>query len=244
MSSRFPSSAFPLFFSTVTHMSAPPGLWRNLMGHLGGGGPGWNETGVPSSGGGSNPSTGPDGINAGQLQPNNRAANMAAGVPYQLVPAYPPFVRLANDPSIVYFVRFRSVIFGGNGVTAGVQAAQTIYFSVPTIIIARTGSAFDASDAGLPVGRTALQTFRTQFYRGGASTDLIDAGGGGQNTNPAVTVLAENLLGTASQPALLPGNGLFFDNGTWLNIACTTLIDNIEAHVSVWTIEEYGPARG
>lgn len=199
------------------------------------------ELGVPSTGQNARPGTGPGGINAGQLQPDSRAGNMAAGVPYQMVPAYPPFVRLANSPDIAYFPRFRSLVFGGNAVLAA-TTVQQVQFSVPTIILARTGSAYDASGAGLPVGRTGLQLFRVQFSRVGSSTDLIDAGAG--NAAPNITVLAENVLGPAGLPGFFQGNGLFVDTGGFINVTCQILLNNVEAHVSLLCLEEYGPSRG
>lgn len=211
--------------------------WRNTF-HPGG----FASLGVPTNGGNNNPGTGPDGINAGQLQPNARSRNMDAGVPYQLVPAYPPFVRIANDPNIVYFVRFRTLVFGGNAVVAA-TTTNPIYFSVPTIIIARTAAAYDASGAALPVGLNSLDLFKIQFARAGSSSDLIDAGAGG-NTAPNVTTLGSALLGTGQLPALIPGQGLFVDTGSFINVTCQILRNNVEVNVSVWTIEEYGPARG
>jgi len=211
--------------------------WRTTF-SPGGHGP----LGVPTSGGNTNPGTGPDGINAGQLQPDSRGRNMAAGVPYQLVPAYPPFVRIANDPNIVYFVRFRTIVFGGNGVAAATTTLP-IYFSVPTIIIARTAAAYDASDAALPVGRNSLDLFKIQFARAGSSSDLIDAGAGGQQA-PNITVLGSSIMGTGQLPALIPGTGLFVDTGAFINVTCQILRNNVEVHATVWTIEEYGPARG
>ena len=211
--------------------------WRSIFaGELGATG-----LGIPSAGVQSSPGTG-GGQNAGQLEPNSRAANMAAGVPYKLVPVYPPFVRIADDPNIVYAFRSRSLIFGGNGVAAA-TTTQQFQFSLPTIIIARTGSAFLANDVGMPVGRTSLQLARVQMFRAGSQSDLIDAGGGGVN-NPAVTVLAECLLGTAGLPALIPGNGLFVDTGSFLNVTAQLLINSTELHFCIWALEEYGPARG
>lgn len=197
--------------------------------------------GIPSAGSASTPGTG-GGANAGQLQPDARFRNVEAGVPYQLVPAYPPFVRLANDPRIVYFPRYRTLVFGGNGVAAAVLPVQTYLFSVPTIILARTGAAIDASDTALPVGRASLDTFRVQFFRGGATSDLIDAGSG--QAGATVLALGSTILGTAAQPALIQGNGLFCDNGMFLSVNCQTLINNIEAHITIWCLEEFGPARG
>jgi len=199
------------------------------------------DLGVPSTGQSSRPGTGPNAINATQLAPDSRAANMAAGIPYQMVPAYPPFVRLANSPDVVYFPRFRSLVFGGNGVAAA-TTTQQVQFSVPTIILARTGSAYDASGAGLPVGRSSLQLFRVQFSRVGSQTDLIDAGAG--NVAPNITVLAENVLGTAALPGFIPGNGTFVDTGGFINVTCQILLNNTEAHVTLWCLEEYGPVRG
>ena len=98
--------------------------WREAFARMGdANGLGAAPLGVPSSGAGTNPGTA-GGQNAGQMEPNSRARNQEAGVPYQLVPAYPPFVRIANDPSIVYFPRFRTLIFGGNG-AAGKSGART-----------------------------------------------------------------------------------------------------------------------
>lgn len=200
--------------------------------------------GVPSSGAGAgSPGAGPNGINEGQLQPNSRAANMIAGVPYEFLPAYPPFVRIANSRDIVYFPRFRTMTYHGNGTAANTTVTNQFVFSLPTIIIARTAAAIDASGANLPIGRSSLDTFRAQMFRAGSQQDLIDAGGGG-NQNPSTTVLGSSIFGTAAQPALIPGNGLFVDTAGFLNLTVTNLIANIEVHVTLWCLEEYGPARG
>lgn len=198
--------------------------------------------GVPSTGGASRPGTGPGGIDEGQLQPNSRARNLEAGVPYQLVPAYPPFVRMANDPNIVYFPRFRTLTFGGNGVAAA-QTTQQFQFSLPTIILARTAAAIDASGAGLPVGRDSLDTFAVQFARTGSQSDLVDAGGGGA-ANPTFNALGSALLGTARLPGFFQGNGYFVDTGGFLNVTCQILINNIRVDITIWCLEEYGPSRG
>lgn len=169
---------------------------------------------------------------------------MEAGVPYQLVPAYPPFVRIANNANIIYMCRTRTLIFGGNGTVANTSQTQQFQFSLPTIIIARSGAAIDASDAGLPVGRQGLDLFTVQFFRvGTGSSEFIDAGGGGA-ANPAVTVLGSTVLGTAANPSFFPGTGLFADTGGFINVTVTTLRANTLAHVTIWCIEEYGPARG
>lgn len=217
--------------------------WKTIFGATGAPtmGSGGSHLGAPSSGAAYAPGTGPGGMNAGELHPNSRAANMAAAVPYQLVPAYPPFVRLANSHDIVYFPRYRTLIFGGNGVVAGTTTQQW-QFSVPTIVIGRTAAAIDASGAALPVGRDSLDTFLVQMFRAGSTSDFLDAGGGG-NANPSVPTLGSALLGTAAQPALIQGNGLFVDTGGFLNCTCQTLINNILVHVTIWCIEEYGPAR-
>lgn len=197
------------------------------------GAPAMVSTGVPGSG--------PNGSNRGQLEPNSRIANIADGVPYQLVPAYPPFVRLANSRNVAYFPRFRSLTFGGSATAAG-TTTQLLQFSLPTIVFARSGSAFLADDTDLPVGRTGLQTFALQCQRTGGVGDLLDVGGG--NTGPSFLALAENLLGPAGLPALVPGMGWFFDTGTSLNTTVQILLDNVRADVTFWCIEEYGAPRG
>ena len=197
--------------------------------------------GVPSSGQVTAPGTG-GGQNAGQLEPNSRAGNMAAGVPYQLVPAYPPFVRIANDPNIVYFPRNRTLTFGGNTVAAA-TTTQQYQFSLPTIIIARTAAAIDASGAGLPVGRNSLDTFAVQMFRAGSQSDLWDAGGGGA-ANPSFNALGSVLFGSASLPALVVGNGYFVDTGGFVNVTCQILINNVRVDISIMCLEEFGPGRG
>lgn len=225
-------------------MSAP-WSWRNFLrpsadGKIPADAFGAEDLGMPSSGGRAAPQAPSGGQNGYQLEPDSRARNMAEGMPYQLVPAYPPFVRLANNPNILYFPRFRTITFGGNGVAAA-TTTQTIQFSLPTIVMARTGSAFLASDAALPVGRTALQTFALQFVRAGAMNDMVDTGAG--NSAPAFNAIAENLLGPASLPAFFPGTGLFFDTGSFLNVTCQILLASIRADITIWCLEEYGPGR-
>lgn len=204
---------------------------------LGNAPPGAAHLGTPS-GGGSTPAQGGGG---GSLDPNTRAGNVAAGVPYQLVPAYPPWLRIANDPSIVYFPRLRTATFNAAGSAAGLDQTLTMIVSVPTIVLARTAAAITTTSAALPVGRASLDTFTAQVFRSGSSSDLVDAGWGGQN--PAVMALGSTLFGTAAQPMLVPGNGLFVDTGGLLSCRIVTLIDAIRVDVTFWCIEEYGPGR-
>lgn len=197
--------------------------------------------GIPSAGNGSMPGTGPDGINAGQLHPNSREQNMLAGVPYQYLPVYPPFARLAADPGILYFTRFRYLLFDASALAASPLPTQQLLFSNPTIVLARTAAAYQTDDDDLPVGRSSLDCFTTQWFRSGATTDLIDAGAGLAATS---LVLGSCVMGDARQPALIPGNGIFFDTGTYCNVSIATLIDHMVVHVCAWCLEEYGPARG
>jgi hypothetical protein len=113
---------------------------------------------------------------------------------------------------------------------------------VPTIIIARTAAAYTTTGVALPVGRASLDTFTAQMFRAGSSTDLFDAGWGG--TNPSILVTGSSIFGTAAQPMLIPGNGLFLDNGGLFSARVVTLLDAIRVDISLWCIEEYGPARG
>lgn len=213
--------------------------WRDLMPRAGY--PGAQNFGVPSSGANSVPGTA-GGQNAGQLEPNSRAANMAAGVPYQLVPAYPPFVRIANDPNIVYFPRFRTIPFFGSGTLANATQTQQFQPQGPTIIIARTAAAYLPTGTDLDVGRNSLDTFTVQFYRTGAIQDFIDTGGAGAGTS--VQTLGSSIFGTGGLPALIPGSGLFIDTGGLLNVTCTALVADVTVHITIWCIDEYGPSRG
>lgn len=228
---------FPFLFEV------PVSIWRNALGAFGGGQPLAQapSLGVPSSGAVSRPGTG-GGIDAGQLEPHSRARAMEAGVDFQFVPAYPPFVRIANNPNIVYFARMRTMVFGGNGVAAA-TTTQQYTFTYPTIVIARSGAAILADGAtGLPVGRSSLDTFKVQMFRSGSMSDIFDAGAG--NAGPQTLALGSAVLGTAAQPALIQGNGLFVDTGGFLNVICQTLYANLEVHHTIWCLEEYGPARG
>lgn len=183
---------------------------------------------------------GQSGINQNSLDPNSRAENMANGIPYQLVPVYPPFVRMANDPNIVYFPRYRSFRFGANGTVAG-TTTQTMNTGLPTYVIAMTGTAFDAGNAALPVGRTSLQLFSFQISTGQGSQDLLTVGGG--NTTPNFNVVAENILGTGGLPGFVPCTGLFIDTATPLNVTCQILRDNVQADITFWCIEEWAAPR-
>lgn len=210
--------------------------WRSLFANSGAG-----SFGVPSTGPATTPGTA-GGQNAGQLEPNSRMANMAAGVPYQLVPAYPPFVRIANDPNILYFPRFRTLSFFGPGTAANATATGQYQFQNPTIILARTAAAFLPTGTALDVGRNSLDTFRAQMFRTGAIQDFIDAGAG--NAGPNFQALGSTIFGTAQLPALIPGTGVFVDTGGFLNVNVTALIANVTVDITIWCIEEYGPARG
>lgn len=199
--------------------------------------PGAANLGLPSSGGQGLAQGG-----AGSLDPNTRADNVARGVPYQLVPAYPPWVRIANDPSIVYFPRLRTATFNAAGAAAGADATLTMIVSVPTIVLARTAAAVKTTGVALPVGWLPLDTFTAQVFRAGSSTDLVDAGWGG--ANPAVLAIGSAIFGSAAQPMLIPGNGLFIDTGGLLSCRVVTLLDAMRVDVTFWCLEEYGPARG
>ena len=216
--------------------------WKGIFAS-GGQGPMGNPShlgspGVPTA----NPGDGPGGINAAQLNPNSRSQNMADGMKYQLVPAYPPFIRIANDDRVLYFPRFRTLTFGGTGALAGQTFNDQWQFSLPTIIIARTAAAITVNAAALGVGRSSLDTFKCQVFRVSGAQDLIDAAGGG-NTGTNVQTLGSALWGTAQLPALIPGTGLFVDTGSYLGVTGTILVAEVQVDLVLWCVEEYGPGR-
>lgn len=196
------------------------------------------DLGVPGQGGGTQPGTA-GGMQSGELHPHDRRGAIMDGVEYRRVPVWPPFANLAADNRIAYQVRFRWITFGGNGIVAGPQAPQPWLFSQPTIIIGRVAAAVDDSGAALPVGRQGLDCFTSFWVRIGGN-DAIDA------TQPAMgtPMLGSALYGTAQLPALMPGNGLFFDRGSALQANVTTLLPNIRADIGIICLEEYGPPRG
>jgi hypothetical protein len=188
--------------------------------------------GVPGQASGAHPGTA-GGVNAGQLHPHDRRTAIAEGVVYRRVPVYPPFANLAEDNRIAYQVRFRRLTFAA--AAAATLPPQVMPFSQPTIIIARTAAAFRTDDVGLPVGRNALDIFAAFFVRVGGN-DSID----GDQT----PTLGSAIFGDARQPALFPGNGLFFDRGGNLSVTCQTLLANVRVDIVVWCLEEWGPPRG
>lgn len=162
-------------------------------------------------------------------QQHKRADLVNAGYAFRRVPIYPPFANLCADPRVVYIAKPRPVWFGGNGVAAGAFGPTQLQFSEPTVIYARTGGAYDASGADLPVGRTGLDCFETYNQR--VNGDLLDG--------TTIPILASAILGSGGLPGLFGGNGIFFERGTQINVFCTTLIANIRAVIVYWTIEEY-----
>lgn len=199
---------------------------------------GMPDFGIPGERGGNQPGTA-GGQNAGQLRPHDRKGAILDGVEYRRVPVWPPFANLAADNRIAYQVRFRWITFGGNTVAAGPQAPIPFQFSQPTIIIGRVAAAIDASGAATPVGRQSLDLFTSFWIRIGGN-DAIDS------TQPAMgtPMLGSALYGNGQLPALMPGNGLFFDRGSALQVNVSTLINNVRADIGIICLEEYGPPRG
>jgi hypothetical protein len=146
------------------------------------------------------------------------------------VPVYPPFANLALDPNVVYLGRMRSVRFGGNGMAAQTFAPQPFQFSIPTIMLARSGGAYLADDSALPVGRADDTIWAAYFQRVG-SNDLLD----GDST----PTLARCSFGTGASPTLYPGNGVFFDRGSSLFVYCQSLVANAAITITIWCLEEY-----
>ena len=168
------------------------------------------------------------------VQAHQREDAIEAGVKYRRVPIYPPFANLARDPNIVYLIRFRPLFFAGNGIALGVQPQQTVLFSQPTIVFARSMAAIAADDAALPVGRDGRDTCAIWTQR--TSGDLIDGA--------SQPILGSALYGTGGEPALFAGNGLFFRSGASMVVNCQTLINNIRVDFVLWTLEEYGTQAG
>ena len=196
----------------------------NEMGDLGDpyGVPGQRQAAAPSPG-------------QGAPAPWQREDAMQQGVPYRRVPIWPPFANLARDPNVLYLIRFRPLLFGGNGVAAATLAPQQINFSQPTIVFARSAAAVIADYAtGLPVGMNSLDTFASTFSR--TQGDQLDG-----TTTP---ISGSAIYGNGRMPALYAGNGLFFNNGSTLIVNCTTFLNNVRVDIVLWTIEEYGTPRG
>jgi len=195
----------------------------------------YEQFGVPGGLQNTNPGTGPGGINAGTLHPYSRRDGHANGEIWERTPIYPPFAKM--NQNCVYQPKTYTLIFGGNAVAAGVQLAQQLRFSNrPVIVYGRTAQAWLADGADLPVGRTEGTIWKSRINRTGQITDLIDV----VPNSTSAQVAGGCLFGVAGLPNLFAGNGLFFDTGYWMDVEVQTLIDNVEVHITFFTIEEYG----
>ncbi len=174
------------------------------------------------------------GSGRGAPMPWQRDDAMQQGIEYRRVPIWPPFANLAKDPNVLYLIRYRPLLFGGNGIAAAALAPQTIRFSQPTIVFARSAAAVIADYAtGFPVGMNPLDSFGATFSR--PTGDQLDG------TTTAISGSA--LYGNGRFPALYAGNGLFFNNGSDLIVNLTTFMANVRVDIVLWTIEEYGTPR-
>lgn len=186
------------------------------------------EVGAPGQATGVTPPPGGD-----PVRPWSRQEALDAGVPYRRVAIYPPFANVAADPDILYMVRWRPVFFGGTGSAAGALQPQPLQFSQPTIIYARNAGAMIQTLAGLPVGMRNLDTFASFTQRNNG--DALDGG-----TNP---VLGSALYGSGENPGLYAANGIFFNNGSTMQVNCTLMVADALVHLVFATLEEYGNPR-
>lgn len=166
------------------------------------------------------------------IQMPNRAQMGGAGgdmPPWQRVPIYPPQVLLSTNKYVGHETRLYGA--GILNIAAGTETTATVQFDTPCIVAMASGTAIETAGAGLPVGRAALDTFLI----------ALEHSNGNRLTTSAR--LGSTVLGSAAQPAMIPGNGWVFDRGSTAVFLITPLIANLRIDINLWCIEERGPSN-
>lgn len=196
-----------------------PGFSGNL------GIPGQLQAGAPSAG----PSPG----NHSEFTPHNHDRAIAEGAQVAMLPAYPPTLPVINGCR--YMWKTRSIVVGGNGITAQTYQAQNFQFFQPGLIYSINASAYLADNTGLPNGRSSLDTFKVRFYFSAGSTTVLNV----TNLGGTTPILASTVLGTGQLPGFIGGLGLKVEQGWQLSVDVQTLLDNLEATITLQFLEEY-----
>jgi hypothetical protein len=151
---------------------------------------------------------------------------------YSREPSYPPMLLFKRG--CYYVPKFYGWRFGGNGSNQGPQTTASIPFTKNTNILFRNVSVFTADNSALPVGRTPSSCAQIKFTRSyTAGSDSIDSMNGNQLPS------AECLCGTGQLPGFFLGNGLMLTSGSYLQIECTTLLNNVQVDIILGVLEEW-----
>jgi hypothetical protein len=158
------------------------------------------------------------------LDPMNAyGADQAAKYEWYREPVYEPRVFFPNDLYTAKQIRWRTVTVTGQ--PANVEVVNFINVDIPSVAYAITGSAFETTGAGLPVGAGRRSVFLARY-----------AHNSGDRLTP-VAQLAENVCGTAQFPALIGAAGWVFNRGGSMEVGLTPLLANLRIDLTVWFVE-------
>lgn len=200
--------------------------------------------GVPAGQTQGQPQAGPLPGNHAQFQgggPNDVGHRFAVqnGAPVINVPAYPPTLELVQGRQ--YIPKTRSVVIGGDGITAAnSDTLSNLQFFSPGLIWGWSGSAVLYNGAGavaaLPVGYHPNDLYEVGLQFSAGSTSPLNIGAQGTTTG---RFQARTLLGTGELIYMFAGQGLLVDNGWQLTVNGKTYVDNLKATVTLHYLEEY-----
>ncbi|MAH45647.1 hypothetical protein CMI37_07445 [Candidatus Pacearchaeota archaeon] len=175
---------------------------------------------------------GPEGYAAASLDPPHRAQMGGRGPnlpPFMRTNIWPPQLLLSTNSQVGHQTRVYTT--GILNQAQNVQAQVVIQFDIPCIIFSMTAACSNtaAPGFGVPNG-SGLETF---------TCSLEHTNGDRLTTQPA---LGSCIFGTATEPALVGGNGWVFDRGSGLVIQVTPLVNaNQRIDFAFMAVEERGP---
>lgn len=161
------------------------------------------------------------------------------GAPVLNIPAYPPTLQIIKGRQ--YIPKTRSVIIGGDGITAAASdGLSNLQFFNPSLIWGWTGSAVLFNGSGsvvaLPVGYEPNDLYEVGVQFSAGSTSPLNIGAQGTTTG---RFQASTLLGNGKLIYMFAGQGLLVDNGWQLTVNGKTYVDNLRATVTFHYLEEY-----
>lgn len=200
--------------------------------------------GVPASQSSGQPQSGPLPGNHAQFQgggPNDISHRLAVqnGAQVLNIPAYPPTLQIIQGRQ--YIPKTRSVIIGGDGITAAnSDTLSQLQFFSPALIWGWTGSSLLYNGSGsvvaIPVGYQPNDLYEIGVQFSAGSTAPLNIGAQGTTTG---RFQASTLLGTGQLIYMFAGQGLLVDNGWQLTVNGKTYVDNLRATVTFHYLEEY-----
>jgi hypothetical protein len=141
---------------------------------------------------------------------------------------WPPQLLLSTNSQVAHATRKYAT--GILNQALNVQSQVVIQFDIPCIVFAMSAESINTAVVAPQVPGSGLSTF---------VCNLEHTNGDRLVTQPA---LGSCVFGTASEPALVGGNGWVFDRGSGLVIQVTPILNATQRiDFTFWAIEERGP---